>query len=105
MMYTYESRPAKFAFLARELFGVGPTKPESAQAKLAVDEMIKFLDSVERYITLPDAGINTDTRFEQMAEDTIRIYSATGEYLDNPKKLYKEDIIRIFEMSMTALPE
>ncbi|UCD94932.1 MAG: iron-containing alcohol dehydrogenase [Candidatus Zixiibacteriota bacterium] len=105
MMYTYESRPAKFAFLARELFGVGPTKPEIAQARLAVDEMIKFLGSVERYITLPDAGINTDTKFEQMAEDTIRIYSSTGEYLDNPKKLYKRDIVTIFEMSMTALPE
>ncbi len=104
MTYTYESRPAKYAFLARELFGITDDKSEKQLAKISVKKMIEFLDSVERYITLPDVGIKDDSRFAQMAEDTLRIYSREG-YLANPKKLYKEDIIKIFEMSMAPITQ
>ena len=104
MTYTYESRPSKFAFMARELFGADPKQSEKTLARTAIEEMIKFLRSVDRYITMPDVGIKDSSRFEQMAEDTIKIYSYGGEYLPNPKPLYKKDIVKIFEMSMSELP-
>lgn len=104
MTYTYESRPAKFAFMAKELFGVDSEKSEMELASAAIDGMVDFLKSVDRYITLPDAGIKDGSRFEKMAEDTLRIYSYKGDFLDNPKPLYKKDIIKIFEMSMSELP-
>jgi alcohol dehydrogenase YqhD (iron-dependent ADH family) len=101
MEYTYKSRPAKFAFLARELFGIDPeAKSVLEQAQLGIDWMIDFLRSVDRDLTMPDVGIHGDSKFEQMAQDTIRIYSYNKEYLSNPKPLYKEDIIMIFRMAM-----
>jgi alcohol dehydrogenase YqhD (iron-dependent ADH family) len=104
MTYTRDSRPAKFATMAVELYRANPHKSQSDLAHRAVEGTIEFLKSVGRYITMPDIGIKDDSKFEQMADDTIRIYSARGQYLDNPKPLYKEDILRIFEMSMSPLP-
>lgn len=104
MDLTFTSRPSKFTFMAVELFGADPETPEMELARSAVRSMIDFLKSVDRYITLPEIGIKDQSRFEQMAEDTIRIYSREGDYLGNPKPLYKKDIIKIFEMSMSELP-
>ncbi len=102
MIYTYRARPAKYAFMARELFGVSPDKSEMEQAEAAVGGVIDFLKLVDRYITFVEIEID-DSKFEEMADDTLRIYSR-GEYLDNPKPLYKQDIVKIFEMSMAGLP-
>nr|MBN2278448.1 iron-containing alcohol dehydrogenase [candidate division Zixibacteria bacterium] len=105
MNYTFEARPEKYAFMARELYGASRNKSTEDLAKNAVDGTVEFLKSVDRYLTMPDIGIKDDSKFDRMAEDTLRIYSVSGEYLDNPRRLYKEDIITIFEMSMSALPE
>jgi len=83
MIYTYRARPAKYAFMARELFGVSPDKSEMEQAEAAVGGVIDFLKLVDRYITFVEIEID-DSKFEEMADDTLRIYSR-GEYLDNPK--------------------
>jgi alcohol dehydrogenase YqhD (iron-dependent ADH family) len=100
MEYTYKSRPSKFAFMARELFGVDPEgKSELEQAKMAIEWMIDFLRSVDRYLTMSDVGISDDSKFVQMAEDTLRIYSFNKQYLNNPKPLYKDDIVMIFRMA------
>jgi len=104
MTYTWQARPDKFAMMARDVYEVDPDQSEKAQARLAIEKTIEFLESVERYINFPDVGINDDTKFEQMAEDTLRIYARDKDYLENPKPLYKSDIIKIFEMSMSALP-
>jgi len=104
MLYTYQSRPGKFAFMAKELYGITSDKSESELAYSAIEETIKFLRSVERYITMKDVGIKDESKFEQMADDTLKIYSARGDYLDNPKRLYKDDIIKIFKMSTVELP-
>jgi len=103
MTFTYKARPAKYALMARELFGVSADRPEIEQAERAVGGIIDFLKSVDRYITFVDIEID-DTKFEQMADDTLRIYSHGEKYLANPKPLYKEDIVKIFEMSMAGLP-
>ncbi|MFH2036472.1 MAG: iron-containing alcohol dehydrogenase [Candidatus Zixiibacteriota bacterium] len=101
MRFTYEARPEKFAFMARELFGVTDGKPEIELAKMAVDKMVEFLNSVERNITLQDVGITDKSKFKNMAEDTIRIYGG-GEYIENPRRIYKDDVIKILEMSTVA---
>lgn len=103
MFYTCDSRPEKFAYLGEELFGVEPKHKDDEVAHGAVYGIIEWLKSVERYLVMPEIGINNDTKFAQMADDTLRIYSRE-DYLDNPKKLYKKDIIKIFDMSMSELP-
>jgi len=100
MEFTYPSRPAKFAFMARELFGIdSERKTELEQARLAIDWMIDFLQSVGRYMKMEDVGIKDDSKFEQMAEDILRLYSMNRQYLNNPKPIYKDDIIKIFRMA------
>ena len=101
MEYTYQSRPDKFALMARELFDArtkGRDEPDTG--RMAINGMIEFLRSVGRDIKMSDVGIDDDSRFEQMANDTIRIYSHNKEYLYNPKPLYRDDIVRIFKMAM-----
>ncbi len=101
MEYTYQSRPDKFAMMARELFDIhGSQEDEIELGRKAIDGMIKFLESVGRHLKMSDVGISDDARFETMAEDTIRIYSAKKGYIDNPKPLYKDDIVRIFRKAM-----
>jgi len=101
MEYTYEARPSKYAMMATELFGeTADGKSELDLARAAIIGITDFLKSVERFIRMPDVGISTDVHFEQMAEDTIRIYSRNQEFLDNPKPLYKKDIVRIFDNCM-----
>lgn len=101
MEYTYEARPAKFAMMATELFGeIADGKSELDLARAAIDGMNDFLKSVDRFLRMPDVGISSDIHFAQMAEDTIRIYSRNKEFLDNPRPLYKKDIVRIFDNCM-----
>jgi butanol dehydrogenase len=101
MEYSYPSRPAKYAFMARELFGIDATnKTDLQQSQLGLEWMIDFLNSVKRHLKMKDVGIKDDSLFDQMAEDTIRLYSFNRGYLANPKPLYKEDIIKIFRMAM-----
>ncbi len=100
MEYTYPSRPHKYAIMAEELFGIDPEgKSEKEVAKLAVEWMVDWLQSVRRNLKLSDVGIQDDSKFDVMAEDTLRIYSRNREYLDNPKPLYKKDIVKIFQMA------
>ncbi len=104
MVYTYQSRPEKYALMTRELYEVEEEKSDVDLAHQAILDTIEFLKSVDRYICMPEIGIKDDSKFEQMADDTLKLYSARGDYLANPKPLYKKDIIKIFEMSMSALP-
>ncbi len=97
MEYTYKTRPRKYALLAEELFDIHRDgKSDEELAVAGIEEMKKFLISVGRLLTLKDIGITDDSRFEAMADDTLRIYGVDGEYLDNPKRLYKDDILKIF---------
>ncbi|MCK5126866.1 MAG: iron-containing alcohol dehydrogenase [candidate division Zixibacteria bacterium] len=99
MEYSYKSRPAKYAFLAEELFDIhrdGQTDEELAVK--AISKMKDFLKSVNRLLTMKDVGIGDDSKFETMADDALRIYGVANEYLDNPRKLYKKDILALFSM-------
>lgn len=101
MEYSYSSRPEKYAIMTKELFGADYKSMDETQlAKSSVEGMIDFLKSVKCYLKFSDVGITDDSKFEQMADDTLRIYSADGKSLYNPKPLFKENIIEIFKMCM-----
>jgi alcohol dehydrogenase YqhD (iron-dependent ADH family) len=98
MEYTYKTRPGKYAMLAEELFDVHRDGKSDEQLALAgIEEMKKFLKSIDRLLTLKEAGIDDDSKFEAMADDTLKIYGVDGEYLENPKRLYKDDILHLFK--------
>lgn len=97
MEYSYKARPDKYAFLAEELFDIhrdGRSEEELALKGIAA--MKRFLASVGRLLTFKEVGIVDDSKFEAMADDALRIYGVDGEYLANPKRLYKDDIVAIF---------
>lgn len=97
MEYSYAARPSKYALLAEELFDIH--RDGRGDEELAVEgiaRMKEFLKSVDRLLTLKDVGIAENSKFEQMADDALKIYGVDGEYLDNPKRLYKNDIVGLF---------
>jgi len=97
MEYSYEARPGKYAMLAEELFDIHRDNQSTEElARRAIDEMKKFLQSVGRLLTLKDVGITDESKFDVMAEDALRIYGVDGEFLENPKRIYKDDIIALF---------
>jgi alcohol dehydrogenase YqhD (iron-dependent ADH family) len=98
MEYSYAARPAKYAMLAEELFDIHRDgRSDEELARLAVEKFRQFLESVGRHLTFTEVGISDTNRFEKMAEDALRIYGVNGEYLDNPKRLYKNDIVALFK--------
>lgn len=98
MEYSYKARSGKYALLAEELFDIHRDHhSDETLAKKGIEKTRQFLASVGRLMTLRDIGITDDTKFEQMAEDALRIYGVNGQYLDNPKRLYKEDILAILK--------
>lgn len=100
MEYTIPVRAGRYAQLAERVFQVWDTGlSEEDKAHRCVQKMIVFLQSVNLHCKLSDFGID-DSKFEEMAEDTIRIYGGGRRYLDNPRKLYKEDIVKIFQMCL-----
>ena len=97
MEYTYRSRPAKYAMLAEELFDIHrDDQSDEELAEKGIAAFRKFLSAVGRLLTLKDVGISDGSLFEQMADDTLRIYGVNNEYLANPKRLYRDDILAIF---------
>lgn len=97
MEYSYRSRPEKYALLAEELFCIGRDgRSDEEMAEIAIEEMKRFLDSIDRLLNFKEVGIPDDSRFERMAVDALKIYGVDGEYLPNPKPLYKDDILAIF---------
>jgi len=98
MEYTYRTRPAKYALLAEELFDIHRDgRSDEEMARIGVDKFRDFLRSVNRLMTMREVGITDGTHFSQMADDTLRIYGVKGEFLGNPKRLYKDDILKIFQ--------
>ncbi len=99
MEITMPARPEKYAFMAQELFGAAGTLQE--QGRTAIDGMIAFLRTVDRYLTMTDVGIPDESKFEQMADDAVRIYGVPDGFISNPKPLYRDDIVELFRMCLS----
>jgi alcohol dehydrogenase YqhD (iron-dependent ADH family) len=57
---------------------------------------------ITKSLTLIECGINEE-KFDIMAEDTIRIYGHGKNFLDTPKKFYKNDIVSLYKKCNTKL--
>lgn len=100
MRFTAELKPAKYAQLARNIFFVDVDRMSEADAaKVGIDKFVEWMDSVGRKLALSDVGIDS-SKLEIMAEDTIRVYGRGRGYIDNIRKLYKEDILKVFRMAL-----
>jgi alcohol dehydrogenase YqhD (iron-dependent ADH family) len=100
MAYTIPVFPKRCAQLAERVFGVqDDSMSEEERAEASVERMVAFLKSVDLSMKLSDVGIDS-SKFEVMAEDTLRIYGNRDGCLENPRKLYRDDIINILKMSL-----
>jgi alcohol dehydrogenase YqhD (iron-dependent ADH family) len=100
MRYTAEVKAEKYIQFAKNVFfvDVGSMSAEEA-ANTGISNLVDWLKEVGMYLTLADVGIGSE-KFEEMAETTVRIYGRGRDYIDNARKLRKEDIISIFEMAL-----
>ncbi len=100
MEYTIPKAPKRYAQLAERVFNMQTESiGEGERAMICVEKIRSFLKSVRMDLRLSDLGIDA-SKFETMADDILRIYGIRGQYLENPRRLYKEDIINILTMSL-----
>lgn len=100
MEYTMPARPEKFVEMGINIFGMRfATESTEHAAKQSIDAMKGFLASVGRLIHFSDLGIG-DEKFEQMADDTIKIYGYGKAFLENPRPIDKAGILEIFQNTL-----
>ena len=102
--FTLESRPKRYAQLAKRVFGphvVGTGRSNLEAAHIFHQELIKWMKGVKMYSSLKDFGID-DSLFEKMASDTILLYGRGKPYLENPRKITKEGIVEILKNSLVS---
>lgn len=100
MEYTCTSRPERYAQLGERVFGLdlrGIT-PEEAALR-TVQAMKEWLSGLGITPTLTAVGID-ESRFEVMADDALRLYGRGKTFLDNPRPLYRQDIIALFRAAL-----
>jgi alcohol dehydrogenase YqhD (iron-dependent ADH family) len=102
MAFTIKARPQKFGFMARELFHLDEGD-DMRLGQQAIDGVVDFLRSVDRFLVMSDVGIPDDSRFEAMADDTIRLYGTAEGCLANPRPLYKDDVVEIYSRCQSAV--
>lgn len=100
MEYTMPTRPEKYVEFGVNIFGLSflDTELEHAAAQ-SIEAMKGFLVSIDRYLHFSDLGIGEE-KFEQMADDTIKIYGHGNGYLQNPRPIDKAGIIEIFRSAL-----
>lgn len=100
MRYTYKSRPQKYAALAENIFfeDIGNMDPETA-AMTFIEKLEKWMKKMDMYTRLSQVNID-DKKLDVMADDIIAIYGGGRDFIYSNKKLYKDDIIKIFNMAL-----
>lgn len=100
MRYTYINRAEKYATLTKNVFFVEIDKMDVEQAALAfIEKFEEWMKSVGMFTRLSEVGIG-DEKFEAMADDTITLYGGGKDFIYSNKKLYKVDLIKLFEMAL-----
>jgi alcohol dehydrogenase class IV len=102
--YTLESRPKRYAQLAKRVFGphvVGTGRSNLEAAYIFHQELINWMKGVKMYSSLKDFGID-GSLFEKMAGDTLHLYGRGKTYLENPRKITQEGIVEILKNSLDS---
>jgi len=99
MKHTSEHKLDKYVAFARNIFfvDVDSMSPQDA----AIEGISRFVDwqkTVGMHLSLSDVGIDK-SKFDEMADDTIRLYGYGEKFINNLRPLYREDILKILEMA------
>lgn len=97
--FNNEGNPAKYAQLARNVFFItDPSLTEQERGERAIECLETWLRSVDMYTRLSELGI-TESCFEKIAEDTLRVYEimggSDGALLNPARRLDKAGIIEV----------
>ena len=99
MRLTYKDRLEKYASLAKNIFFVKTGKMSLEGAALEFIERFEaWMKKVGMFARLSEVGINADS-FETMVADTIRVYGFGKDHIGGYKPLYKQDLMRMFELA------
>lgn len=96
--YFTEVRPERWARLARRVFGV-TEKDELKAAKALSGAVTDWLKRIGRHIRFSDMNIG-DEKFEQMADDIIRMYGQEDGKVPGQRPMDRSDILEIFRRSL-----
>jgi len=100
MRYTAETKPDKYVQFARNLFCLDTDSMSAQEAVGAgISRFVDWMEAINMHLTLSDMDIGSE-KFEEMADTTVKIYGHGRDYIDNARKLYKEDIVKIYEMAL-----
>ncbi|MGQ9632061.1 MAG: iron-containing alcohol dehydrogenase [bacterium] len=98
MKYTCEDIPQRYVRLGRSVLGIDSSDDASA-ARRTIETLSNWMRDVGVYRTLRNLGID-GSQFDRIAEDTIRICGGGRNYLESPRKFYKNDIVKILRASL-----
>ena len=94
-----DARPERWAKLARRIFMV-KEKDDLQAASALVASVTKWLESIDMRVRFSDNNIGSE-KFEQMADDIIRMYGTLEENkVPGPRPMDREDILTIFNASL-----
>ncbi|WP_294467417.1 iron-containing alcohol dehydrogenase [uncultured Anaerofustis sp.] len=82
----------RFVEYGMNVWGISPHKEKEEIAKEAIENTYKFFESLDIPMTLKEVGID-ETHLEKMASKIDKIETAY-------KPLYKEDMLKIYKMSL-----
>ena len=100
--YTIPANPERYARLAKMVFGpyvVGTGRSNLEAALIFYQELVKWMDSVQMATSLSDLGID-DSLFSKMADDALHLYGKGRDYLENPRKISRKEIVEIFSRAL-----
>lgn len=96
--YFAEAKPARWAKLNRRVFGA-EGKDDLAVAKELSKNVVTWLKKIGMHLKFSDVGIGSE-KFEQMADDVVRIASQKDGKVPGPKPMDQSDIIEVFRRSL-----
>ncbi|WP_269472649.1 iron-containing alcohol dehydrogenase [Vibrio taketomensis] len=95
--YFADVRPERWAQLARRCFGVTEQNDQLA-AKLLSVKVKEWFERTGMLITLSDDQIPED-KYEQMADDVVRMFAIPGTNTIGVRPITKEDIVEVYKLA------
>ncbi|MGA2464175.1 MAG: iron-containing alcohol dehydrogenase [Thermodesulfobacteriota bacterium] len=96
--YFAEAKPARWAKLNRRVFGA-EGKDDLAVAKALSKNVVTWLRKIGMHLKFSDVGIGSE-KFEQMADDVVRIAGQKDGKVPGPRPMDRSDILEIFRRSL-----
>lgn len=90
--------PKRWARLARNVFGV-TEEDDLAAAKALSGAVIEWLKRIGMYLKLSDIDIG-DEKFEQMTEETFRMYAQADGTIPGARPMTREDMLTVLRKSL-----